>query len=587
MPQIVQLVMMMVSTSGYLLLGAKRFHWHIALMPAIFCAFVSTALILAGYIGCMAPLASLLYAGGFVAGGYLIARKDKPSITEAAFLAVFWALCAYAAWLSLRSSVVAYDNYTHWATVVQCMLQTNRMPTAADTMVAYQTYPLGSSMVLYYFCRMIQPNDTWMQFGQLFLRFSFLLSLCALLNRKNWIMVLGIVSYAILGVQKNMTPTDLLVDVILGMAAVSAVAVMVSCREQPRKALVPFCLMTCLVCNIKQSGILFALFSILLALWLVRREQRKLSLRHIGAMVGIPMLDVLLWRVHVAMTFPKAQTQYHAVSLTKYAQIYAEKSAEDVQRTVERFWDSLWQPDGDTVCVLLTVLGVMAVLVLVLFLARKPAQAWSAMVFSLVLVGILALYDIGVVGMYVFSMSKSEGLNGFERYTLTGLVFLFGLACIYLMQRLPGAFGKQHWLLTAVASCGLAVLFMLPICHRSALLPELYVSQEDNTYWNIKPSWDRDFYNLRKKLDAFSEEFPALVASDAKILAYGQNALIWDYVFWNQEVHVDTNPDWLAEHKDQYDVFLCDGNTEPIADFLKQLGEPIDNHSGLQCYLLK
>lgn len=579
-------ILWLLSTMGYLLLGARCLHLSIALMPAVLCAAVSLVLTLAGYAGVLLPIARLLLVGGLMAWGLLLAWRSRPSQSEVALLVVFLFLCGYAAWLACRSSLVAYDNYTHWATVVKCMLQTDALPTPADKAVTYPSYPLGSSMVLYYVCRCIAPTDTWMQFGQLVLRFSFLLSLCALLHRKDLVMLPCIIAYGIFGLAKRITPTDLLVDVILPMAAVSAMAVLASCRAQPRRALVPFSLLMCLVCSIKQSGIFLMLLCLPLACWQLRHELKRAPVSTLAWLVGIPLLSFGLWRLHVSHTFGQAASHYHALSLTNYLHTFSSKTPAEVHDLLVRFWHFLWQPGEDTVPVLLLLAGTTLLLMLLRIAQGDRKAIWGRLVFLLGLLGILLLYNAGVAGMYLFSMNASEGLNSVERYVGTGLLLVVGLCCIDLMVQLPAALQGLRLACRGLACLTLVALFLLPVSLRWVYVPQLWLSQENDAYWKNKYSWDRHYYTVRTQLDAFLQEADPPIQPVTRVLAYTWDTSLWRYVFWDVPLVLETNAERLPERAGGSDVFLTCERADSISAFLQTLGEPIENDSGVLYYRL-
>lgn len=59
-----------------------------------------------------------------------------------------------------------YDNFTHWATIVKFLVLNHHLPTAQDAIITYNTYPVGSSMYLYYIGRFVGYKDGILIIGQ-------------------------------------------------------------------------------------------------------------------------------------------------------------------------------------------------------------------------------------------------------------------------------------------------------------------------------------------------------------------------------------------------------------------------------------
>ena len=82
-----------------------------------------------------------------------------------------------------HSLLLHYDNFTHWATIVKFFHINNALPTQQDTIISYYTYPVGSSLFIYFFHdyrRAFQEGS--MLVGQFFLIASSLYAMFAALR---------------------------------------------------------------------------------------------------------------------------------------------------------------------------------------------------------------------------------------------------------------------------------------------------------------------------------------------------------------------------------------------------------------------
>src|SRR5699024_1765794 len=72
-----------------------------------------------------------------------------------------------------------YDNYSHWATIVKFLYTEGRLPDVHDTIIAYTSYPIGSSLLVYFSTYLVSYSDSVLMIVQ----FAFILScVCAMFS---------------------------------------------------------------------------------------------------------------------------------------------------------------------------------------------------------------------------------------------------------------------------------------------------------------------------------------------------------------------------------------------------------------------
>lgn len=59
-----------------------------------------------------------------------------------------------------------YDNYSHWATIVKFLYTEGRLPDVHDTIIAYTSYPMRSSLLVYFATYLAGYTDSVLMIGQ-------------------------------------------------------------------------------------------------------------------------------------------------------------------------------------------------------------------------------------------------------------------------------------------------------------------------------------------------------------------------------------------------------------------------------------
>ena len=145
----------LLSIMGYLGVIVKKGRFQPEFAPAICFAGISNLLFLAGILNIMKLTVWMIFIGGFICVCWLFWKPISFSLRErwlgiGMFLFIF-----YFSWLLWGVRCVSYDDFSHWATAVKAMLLNDRMPNFQDTVVMFQSYPLGSSLFLYYVSRIV------------------------------------------------------------------------------------------------------------------------------------------------------------------------------------------------------------------------------------------------------------------------------------------------------------------------------------------------------------------------------------------------------------------------------------------------
>ena len=258
---ICKMFLFLLSMGGYVLLIRNRFHVRLEFAPALFCAFISTALFCAGILNLLLPAAALLFLGGLAALAVYVVEffKNRPTLPRRELLlyAGFLLAVLYFAILMYGIKVNEYDNFSHYAVVLKDMLRSDGLPSFKSINITFQSYPLGSSLFLYYVCRIVGMAESNALWANLLLSLSGIFALTAFVRKENGGFI-PVTAFALFALIWRADFNSLLVDTILPITAAAAFAMLYYYRADRKKAALLTALMLSFVVNIKNSGVFFA-----------------------------------------------------------------------------------------------------------------------------------------------------------------------------------------------------------------------------------------------------------------------------------------------------------------------------------------
>lgn len=452
-------------------------HLHIAgklsfaLTPAIACAGLSVLLTLAGIWGLLPFVSWVLYILGWgLAAYYAFTQRKKWKSLFCASNVFVVAACLYAC-LRLDGLVLRhYDNYSHWALIVQQMLRTDALPSLETPLILFTSYPPGSACFIYFFAKLAGPMESVWAVAQAFWLACCMAPFFAFVDKSKSLgpgkatacgaamgYALIVLSYIAMLIT-NIFINELLVDTLLPLVALSGVAVALALKDQPQRMAFAVAPIGAALMLIKNSGAFFALLLLALVLWLTAQKQDKRRTLYTAlGFLAMIIVTQLLWQGHVSRAFPAVATEAagatvatgaaqavgttvatgatgttgaasaasaggkHSLSLAAYAQSFISKAQSGV----------LWQATKNFVRTaidlsqlstqLMLALGLLGIGLGLVYPSSRKAL-WA-------LLGIAALWQLSLLGMYLFSASEREALavSGYNRYTLTMGVFALGV----------------------------------------------------------------------------------------------------------------------------------------------------------------
>ena len=411
---------------------------NIYFLPSLTAAIQVCVLFLAGVFNLLPKAVYGLYLVGFA--GFIFSLIKERSL---AFLKVYAnhgyiltsaLLLIFAVYL--RGKLFThYDNFSHWALVVKQMLSTNRYPNFKDSLIVFQAYPLGSASYIYYFAKLTDASEPFQMLAQTYMMLAAVLPLYAFAKKNRLAVSAVFVSFVNYVFWYNVKITDLLVDTLLPLVGVCGLLFVVLHCKDCRWIMLCFaaCYMVQLT-QIKNSGLFFVVFIIAVLFAFARKNKKYIRC---GIFAAAPFASFLLWRIHCDRVYVDAAVSAHAMTVENFAEIFGKKSSDDIaaiSANLFKFavtYKEVWITAG--ICALIGVL--------ILLTGKELRRDFlKVAVFSLV---IYAVYQLGTLGMYLFSMPRGQafGLAAADRYTksiLTAILYLNMVPAVMLISSLAG-----------------------------------------------------------------------------------------------------------------------------------------------------
>lgn len=447
-------LLLVLSMFGYGLFLYKRFNIKAELIPVTVFSAITVIMYAAGLLNVMYSATLLVLAAGLFLFAYLIATKNirlldfKGIFTPG--IIVFLVGCAAVFFLYRGARLYHYDNFSHWGLIVKHMWLKNRLPNFSDTVISYKTYPPGSAVFIYYITKIIGKSEGKMLIAQNILLLSCALTLFAFIKNKK-----RVVSYLVLAVSSFFMLTlplslqSLLVDTLLPLLAVANAAVMVYYRKDILKAAALSLPLITVTVLIKDSGILFAVFNIMLLLALAAadcyRQIKSSKKDRVIKVVAVILIAVIfpiacryLWEQHVEMVFP-AGTKYtsrHALSVEFFKKVFFDKTDEERQEITRLFHQKIFSLEnrGNQLLIAFDLILVLALILNLIY--RKKVSG----VLLTILAGniVYLVFQICLLFTYLLGMPVKEALYlaGYDRYNDSIICYIIGLGIICIVSNM-------------------------------------------------------------------------------------------------------------------------------------------------------
>lgn len=423
----------LLSLTGYQVIVHKK--WKILgwFVPLLTLCSISLFMYVGGLLGLLKETAGVVFIGGllcFIYVGKEIWEKKLSFHVPTLSMVCVGAGSLFFLLLVRGQNVSHYDNFSHWALIVKFLLSANRYPAAADVLIPFKEYPPGTSVFLYYVCTFLGREEGVMLMGQTALilaGFSALFGIVRESRRFFLYSFLGMgcsmLSYLNLTIRINNLLVDFLLPVLTLASIVIAHRYCGSLRKQS------LCVMVVLgfTAIVKDTGPVFAAIAFLYYSCTVLKKKdvpvvvRLMQCFGTGLGAGIPYL---LWKYHCSRALEGLETKF---SITAALTGYKTADIRLRHQIVRSFFETAADLSGRAAQVFL--LCHVLVFAAVWYARVRLKKRWKLGKTLLLADAILALYYLGILGMYLYVMPEDEAvrLAGFERYACSIMVFFAGL----------------------------------------------------------------------------------------------------------------------------------------------------------------
>ncbi|MBJ7541638.1 hypothetical protein JG537_07945 [Streptococcus sp. SL1232] len=346
-----------------------------------------------------------------------------------------------------NSPILHYDNFTHWATIVKFFHINNALPTQYDTIISYYTYPVGSSLFIYFFTTIVGFSEGSMLVGQFFLIASCLYAMFGALRDERRVLMVAMVfaSFAVFNTfNVAIRLNNLLVDFLLPVLALAAIAGCFAYRNRFWMMSLHTAVILGMLSIVKVSGLFFAFLALVVYIACMIRLiiRRRAGLKAFVMMlftVLASFLPFIIWQKHVSNNFPDAASAKHAVSMTDLRQILSGHVAGVPEKIINLFVKSIFDINSLSTqgIIILNLILLVAFIIIGIRLKhiKNVLVTWLFIDISIV------TYYISILLMYLTAMPTDEALElaGFERYASSMVIFAFG----YLVMALAWEMDKS------------------------------------------------------------------------------------------------------------------------------------------------
>lgn len=313
--QVLLPVLFVLATYGFCTLAVdalklKRSH----ALPFVF-VLESLFLFAAGVAGLLYAAAILLLVGGTGVFVYYCIQKEKRKLLwfDPVWMGLFLLLSAFAVYHLYGQKLTHYDNFSHWANIVQLMLDSGRFPVMGDPLISFTSYPPGSASFLYLFGTVFGNREDLLLIGQAILLISMILALYQKNARTRFLLPVVLAAFGVFSFFYNSTIYDLLVDSLLPCVGAFALILLYTYLDQPKKIWLTVIPVLTFAFFVKNSGIYFAVIALIVYSAALRR---RFGARRIGKkqIVWMAAALVALLALFCAAALYFARGQGYAVS---------------------------------------------------------------------------------------------------------------------------------------------------------------------------------------------------------------------------------------------------------------------------------
>lgn len=336
-----------------------------------------------------------------------------------------------------------YDDFSHWGLVVREIFYSNRLPNFSDEIIMFQSYPTGAATFIYFVVKILGFSEGNVFFAQFIIYLVCIMPLFSFVKNKKLIPVTIISLYSLYLLFGNLGMRTVYVDTLLTCISLAVTAILFSAYKNGDVSVsfIPLILGSTFLVTIKNSGLLFAVFLIIIFMILKTEEKSKWSFKYIAFLAVGPFIISKLWSRHTELVFSEADLSKHSMSMDNYQSMLGAKTYAEIISISESLFKRIFNiQELDIKIILLVVSFLLAHSIFDFYNNNKKNCILTQNNFKLFLTisGMYITYQIGLWFMYIFSMPSSESLYlaGYTRYNVTVISYLLGIVMVFYLSKL-------------------------------------------------------------------------------------------------------------------------------------------------------
>ena len=377
----------------------------------------------------------ILHLFGFIYLIYNIIKNKKKLFNLDYKMIIIILFILYLTLLGSTMTFTAYDDFSHWALIVKQLFTYDALPSFEYNVVDFTTYPPASALFIYYFGSFVGRTETSMIIGQLYFTFVFLTPLMIFIKKDNKIFnSIIFILFSLFIINCNTPLVDLFVDTVLGTMGIVSCTIAYFYRKNLKKAFILLTIISCGFVILKNVGLLFVAFDILLLLILgFYNKKAKKSLKYIVFLLVVVFSVFLLWQQHLKMVYPgnTGVTTKHSISLVNFKRTVSKNGIGNSKAVAVKYYTNIKKIKTDSV--LHYLIGINALLVLSMILSKKYKEHLKI----ILLIDVLYFcywFCLGI--LYIISMPYDEAIRlaCYGRYMMSSIIVLFGITFITIAE---------------------------------------------------------------------------------------------------------------------------------------------------------
>lgn len=429
---LMRLMLFILSNLGWIGMLQHRIKIHRSFLPCLLLAIHSSLLLAGGLLNLLLETAAILWVIGTVAIlYYTVKEKGKNWETYLNTEYLFLFLLSVLFLFYLRGKVFThYDNFSHWAVAVRALLNSNRLPNFETPHITFQEYPLGSSIYIYYFSRIVGDTESLQMFSQVYMMLTCMLPIMKNSEKHPWLILIMMFFAANFFFAYNVQVTELLVDTLLPLVGMYALLLIDEYKTHIREGCLPITFVLIWLIQIKASALFFVLLASIAYLFIAKKNRQLQPA--VVSLVAV-FLSLLLWKRHCSYVFPAEIVSKHSISLAGWQMSLESKSMEDIKHIILSLGEyAISWPDFWGLMAMLAVMGLGCFL-----LSKNHLQKYGML--AAVSFILYAGWQIGLLFTYVFSMPRGEAfslssINRYEKTIIVAISYLLWTALIRFLS---------------------------------------------------------------------------------------------------------------------------------------------------------